>query len=101
MAVDFDPLGFAPTYRCEEAFLPPAGGPVIQFVWRRSSRSTASYGTSGLLIRVEVDEARKWLGLFEIGISGLTGLYCGPTSRHLCVVAHGNAYVLEAKSPSR
>ncbi|HWZ60950.1 MAG TPA: hypothetical protein VNW46_18340 [Gemmatimonadaceae bacterium] len=98
MSVQFQlqQLGFSPTFYCranpdirsgERLFRFPAG-PARELVGPR-------------VAVVPYADAEAWIGHFAGGVGDLTGLYCGPTSDQLCVVANGEGYLVEVFNPPK
>lgn len=62
------------------------------------SRTDARAG-GGLLVRVMPNEGTPWLGRFQWGDEGLTGVYRTPNDSVLCAIARGRAYLVDAFNP--
>jgi len=74
--------------------LPATGPEPVQF------RATAQgIGREGLVVRVN-GGAVSWLGNFQRGDGKLTGIYSTPSIDHVCVVASGRGYWLQALDPT-
>jgi|SRR6267143_1655569 len=58
-----------------------------------------SAGLHGPLIRVRSHTGVEWVGQFFSGPGELSGLFCGPSPNHLCVVAGGLGYLVEVTQP--
>jgi hypothetical protein len=87
-------LGFSPTFYCR-------ANPDIRN-GERLFRYPAGLGREASGPRVAVvpyADAEGWIGHFQGGVGELTGLYCGPTSDRLCVVARGEGYLVDAFNP--
>lgn len=53
----------------------------------------------GLLVRVMPNEGTPWLGQFQWGDEGLTGVHRTPNDSLLCVIARGRAFLVDAFNP--
>ncbi|WP_091509238.1 hypothetical protein [Amycolatopsis sacchari] len=58
-------------------------------------------GTGGVLVlRVTAAEAPAWVGVFPAGdLRGVDGVYAGPAARQMCVLAAGDAYLVQVDAP--
>lgn len=59
-------------------------------------------GRDGLNIRVIPSDAEAWIGTFSFGRFGskaVTGVFATPNPKKLCVVAKGQAYIVNVISP--
>ncbi len=57
-------------------------------------------GRDGILIRVTPRDEEPWIGTFEFGSCGLSGLFCTPDPDQLLVVSRGAAYLVGAATPA-
>ncbi len=96
-------FGFPTTYVAEEK---PDSRPSISF--RNRSTQIAKEGlvletASGPKMRVEVVTAEGdiWVGEFEAGPGGLSGIFATPCPDDLCVVNAGCAYLVATLTPTR
>jgi hypothetical protein len=103
---DFDPLGFPSSYTCEVNPEFPGGGdwgaPVYSF-WRDGPRDEAfrsAWGTP-LVVRVRHDEGATWVSQVEAGSGNLSGAFGCPDPNALCIVAGGESYLVDSRSPER
>lgn len=74
--------------------LPPIGPEPVQL--RATSQGI---GREGLVVRVTV-AAVSWVGNFQRGDGKLTGIYSTPSIDHVCVVASGRGYWVQAQDPA-
>ena len=92
--------GFPMAFLVSTAVDAPGGrGPDYEF-----SR-VADDGHSGVILEVTPEGGPRWHGRVAFGSPStsraVTGVYSTPSPRELCVVARGDAYFIDALSPSR
>lgn len=92
----FDPLGFPHAYECEVLLGLPGEGPA-PLAFARPSQATHS---EGVVISVVPAVGERWLGNFQYGNEGASGVFAFPNPDVLCVVARGQGYLVNADRPS-
>src|SRR5262245_48699517 len=57
-------------------------------------------GRDGLWLAIRPDDGDPWTGTFAFGRSGASGVFTMPSPHHLCVVASGAGYIVDARAPT-
>lgn len=53
-----------------------------------------------LTLKVKPSQGASWIGSFEPGVEGVSGLYATPSESSLCVVVKGQGYWIPVNSPA-
>ncbi len=93
----FENLGFKPAYLCNAwPELPGDGsGEILPFP-HNMGRKTGS----GLLVFVEPDGSKEWMGAFVRGMGRYTKFCACPNPNQLCVVSEGSIYIVDVRDPA-
>jgi hypothetical protein len=65
-----------------------------------------SGGNDGIMVKVSPADGQSWIGIFAFGFpedeySEANGIYSCPNRHSLCVVADGDAFIVDTKSPKQ
>src|SRR5215213_4108318 len=93
---DLETFGFQPSFSCEWSLLPPTGEQLLQLQLHSQTDEAR-----GPIVHVRTRDSIEWYGAVQEGNGGLSGLYCGPSANHVCIVSSGAAYIVPAKAPER
>jgi hypothetical protein len=104
---DFEPFGFSSSYQVVvEPEFPGTGdwgGPTYGFARDGSiSAEFESRWGAPLVLSVHADEVGDWIAMFAAGgLGGERGAFACPKPSDLCVVADGQAYLVDAAHPEK
>lgn len=107
METTFDDLGFSPAYAVEMGPEFPADGD-----WRcqvlgfdRDGHIVDPFESrwgAPVIVRVSPLGASGWVGMFAAsGLGGVSGAYAAPSPEGICVLADGEAYLVDANRPGQ
>jgi len=91
--LSLDTLGFVPRFRSTSVSEVPSDARVVSFP------AGASHGPAGVWVHVLPDESPDWYGHVGAGDGELSGLWCGPSPRHLTAVVRGEGYIIPVSDP--